>query len=174
MTKYQLRDGWHYYNYIILTCVLLVLPCPFLLIIYSPEKREEECERDCNHFFIANNILWKATNWRPIYHKTTQHYLLLSISLSEYWKMTFSLSLSLSLSGWVRLFWFLLLHVSGQFNIFGDQTWNLHFAVEGLFSSWLFFGLLRFIIYDYIGVLFFPFQLYLFIYGKVLYGRLSS
>ena len=101
MTKYQLRDGWHYYNYIILTCVLLVLPCPFLLIIYSQEKREEECERDCNHFFIANNILWKATNWRPIYHKTTQHYLLLSISLSEYWKMTFSLSLSLSLGGCV-------------------------------------------------------------------------
>ena len=95
-----------------------------------------------------------------------------SLSLSEYWKMTFSLSLSLC--GWVRLFWFLLLHVSGQFNIFGDQTWNLHFAVEGLFSSWLFFGLLRFIIYDYIGVLFYPFQLYLFIYGKVLYGRLSS
>ena len=82
-----------------------------------------------------------------------------SLSLSEYWKMTFSLSLSLC--GWVRLFWFLLLHVSGQFNIFGDQTWNLHFAVEGLFSSWLFFGLLRFIIYDYIGVYFF---LFIFIY----------
>ena len=106
MTKYQFRDGWHYYNYIILTCVLLVLPCPFLLIIYSPEKREEECERDCNHFFIANNILWKATNWRPIYHKTTQHYLLLSISLSEYWKMTFSLSLSLWVGAFVLVFAF--------------------------------------------------------------------
>ena len=88
------------------------------LFICSQEKREEECEneRDCNHFFIANNIiLWKATNWRPIHHNIT----FCSLSLSEHWKMTLSLSLSLSLSlyGWVRVrvFWFLLLHVSGQY-----------------------------------------------------------